>query len=106
MRRILVERAREKRRLKRGGDRQRVDLTAAEPEIVAPCDDLLALSEALDKLEQKNKRKADVVRLRFFAGLTNVQTADALGISPSTADNDWAYARCWLRMVIEGDDAG
>ena len=69
---------------------------------MAPCDDLLALSEALDKLEQKNKRKADVVRLSFFAGLTNVQTADALGISPSTADDDWAYARCWLRTGDRG----
>jgi RNA polymerase sigma factor (TIGR02999 family) len=104
MRRILVERARHKHRLKRGGDRQQVDLSIADPEIAAPCDDLLALNEALDKLERKDRRKGEVVKLRFFAGLTNAQTADALGISSSTADNDWAYARCWLRMVIDGED--
>ena len=61
-------------------------------------DDLLALHDALDRLEQKDRRKAALVKLRFFAGLTNEQAAAALGISASTADNDWAYARCWLRV--------
>jgi DNA-directed RNA polymerase specialized sigma24 family protein len=67
--------------------------------------DLLALDEALDKLEKKDNRKAELVKLRFFAGLTNTQAAAALGVSASTADNYWAYARCWLRMVMSGGDA-
>lgn len=103
MRRILIEHARRRRSLKAGGDRQRVEL----PDIAAPAntfgDDLLALHEALEKLEETDQRKAELVKLRFFAGLTNKQAADLLGISSSTADNDWAYARCWLRLEIEGE---
>jgi RNA polymerase sigma factor (TIGR02999 family) len=100
MRRILIERARHKNSQKRGGSYQRVDL----PEVVTTADpsfpDLLALHEALAKLEQKDRRKAELVKLRFFAGLTNEEAATALGISPSTADNDWAYARAWLRLEM------
>jgi RNA polymerase sigma factor (TIGR02999 family) len=100
MRRILIDRARHNNSLKAGGDRHRVLL----PDIQAPdedsFDDLLALNRALEKLEAKDKRKADVVKLRFFAGLTNEQAAQTLGISTSTADNDWAYARAWLRVEI------
>jgi RNA polymerase sigma factor (TIGR02999 family) len=101
MRRILVERARHKRSLKAGGDRDRqvmpenIQAPGPGPEI-----DLLALNEALEKLERQDKRKAELVKLRFFAGLTNEQAAQALGISTSTADNDWAYARSWLRLEI------
>jgi RNA polymerase sigma factor (sigma-70 family) len=69
-------------------------------------DDLLALHEALDKLEKKDPRKAELVKLRFFAGLTNEQAAEALGVSPATADNDWAYARSWLRLEIAGAPGG
>jgi RNA polymerase sigma factor (TIGR02999 family) len=105
MRRIMVERARQKQSLKAGGDRRRVDLEHAEPEIAAPCDDLLALDEALERLEKTDKLKAQVVKLRFFAGLTVPQTAEALGISASTADNYWAYARAWLRLAVSGDQA-
>ena len=105
MRRILVERARHKKSLKAGGGRQRVELAGVEPVAEEPCDDLLGLDAALEKLEQKDKRKADLVKLRFFAGLTNEQAAQALGISASTADNDWAYARSWLRLEI-GREAG
>ncbi len=101
MRRILVERARQKRSLKRGGDRQRVELDAVEPGREDSDDRVLAISEALDKLEQKDPRKAELVKLRFFAGLTIEQAATVLGISPSTADNDWAYARSWLRLELE-----
>jgi RNA polymerase sigma factor (TIGR02999 family) len=101
MRRILVERARHKRSLKAGGDRRRLELTDIEPAIAEPAVDLLALHEALEKLEQQDKRKAELVKLRFFAGLTIAQAAQALGVSPSTADNDWAYARCWLRLEME-----
>ena len=103
MRRILVENARKKRAIKRAGDRQRVDLDQVAPSIEAPCDDVLALNEALEKLEAKHKLKAEVVKLRFFAGLTIPQVAQALGISSSTADNYWAYARAWLRLEMSAD---
>ncbi len=96
MRRILVEQARRKGALKAGGGRQRVQLSDVDPEIESPKVDLLALDEALKKLEQREPRKSKLVKLRFFAGLTNQQAAEALGISASTADNDWAYARSWL----------
>lgn len=98
MRRILIERARHKHTLKAGG--LRVDLPEAEFADAAANDpvDVLALNDALEELEQSNARRAGVVKLRFFAGLTIEQTAAALGISPSTADNDWAYAKTWLRV--------
>jgi RNA polymerase sigma factor (TIGR02999 family) len=102
MRRILVERARHKQSLKAGGDWQRIDLAAVEPITSAPDLDLIALSEALDKLHRQNPRQAQLVKLRFFAGLTNQQAAETLGISDSTADNDWAYARCWLHLELGG----
>jgi RNA polymerase sigma factor (TIGR02999 family) len=102
MRRILVERARHKRSLKAGGGRRRQEL----PDIAAaeggPQLDVLALHEALAKLESHDKRKAELVKLRFFAGLSIAEAAQVLGISPSTADNDWAYARSWLRLEMEG----
>ena len=100
MRRILVEQARRKGALKAGGGRQRVGLSNVDPEIDGPKVDLLALDEALEKLEQSEPRKAKLVKLRFFAGLTNQQAAEALGVSASTADNDWAYAKSWLRVEI------
>jgi RNA polymerase sigma factor (sigma-70 family) len=105
MRRILVERARHKKSLKSGGGRRRVALPDAELVIQEPCADVVALHEALEKLERKDKRKADLVKLRFFAGLTNEQAAKMLGISTSTADNDWAYARSWLRLEMAGESA-
>jgi RNA polymerase sigma factor (TIGR02999 family) len=106
MRRILVERARHKRSLKAGGDRRRQELADVEPSVDGPDLDLLALNEALEKLESKDRRKAELVKLRFFAGFTTEEAAGLLGISTSTADNDWAYARCWLRveMAGRGDD--
>ncbi|HVX59706.1 MAG TPA: ECF-type sigma factor [Pirellulales bacterium] len=105
MRRILVERARHKQSLKAGGDRQRLELADIEPAIAGPDLDLLALDEALEKLERQDRRRAELVKLRFFAGLSIEQAADALGVSTSTADNDWAYARCWLRLEMEGNSA-
>jgi RNA polymerase sigma factor (TIGR02999 family) len=100
MRRILIEQARRKRTKKAGG--LRLELADFEAAIENSCSqlDLLALNEALDKLEATDKRKADLVKLRFFAGLTNAQAAEALGVSSSTADNDWAYAKTWLRVEM------
>jgi RNA polymerase sigma factor (TIGR02999 family) len=102
MRRILVERARHRQRLKAGGDRQRQELPDIELAGAGSRPDLLALHEALTRLKQQDRRRAELVKLRFFAGLTIAEAARALGISDSTADNDWAYARSWLRLEIEG----
>jgi RNA polymerase sigma factor (TIGR02999 family) len=102
MRRILVERARHKRSLKAGGDRRRQELPDIEAAEGGSQLDLLALHEALTKLESQDKRRAELVKLRFFAGLSIAEAAQVLGISTSTADNDWAYARSWLRLEIEG----
>jgi RNA polymerase sigma factor (TIGR02999 family) len=106
MRRILVERARHKQTLKAGGGHPRQDLPDIEAPAAGPDLDLLALHEALAKLENQEPRKAQLVKLRFFAGLTVPEAAQALGISPSTADNDWAYARCWLRLEMGGSAEG
>jgi RNA polymerase sigma factor (TIGR02999 family) len=100
MRRILVEQARHKKSQKAGGGRRRVELAEVEPAIRGSDEELLALDEALERLAAKDPRKAELVKLRFFAGLTNEQAARALGISASTADNDWAYARSWLRLAM------
>jgi RNA polymerase sigma factor (TIGR02999 family) len=96
MRRILVENARRKSRQRRGGDRQREVLdeqTLAEP---AEDEQLLELDAALDKLQLAHDRAAQVVKLRYFAGLTNEQAAEMLGVSTATTDRDWAYAKVWL----------
>jgi RNA polymerase sigma factor (TIGR02999 family) len=102
MRRILVERARHKHSLKAGGGLRRHELADVEGCVDAPDDDLLALNQALQKLEQQDKRKAELVKLRYFAGLTIEEAAKALDISTTTADRDWLYARAWLRVEIEG----
>jgi RNA polymerase sigma factor (TIGR02999 family) len=104
MRRILVEQARHKRTVKAGGGRERVELAAVDPEIEGPKLDLVALNEALEKLAVKDPRKAELVKLRFFAGLTNQQAAQALGVATSTVDADWAYAKSWLRVEMAGEE--
>ena len=96
MRRILIENARRKQRRKHGGDKQRVEMQDADLMIDAPCDDLIALDEALTKLGEEDPAKADLVKLRYFAGLTLEQAAEVLGISRATADRHWSYARAWL----------
>ena len=101
MRRILIDRARHKRSLKAGGERQRQELPDIEAPSAEPEVDVLALDEALQKLEKQDERKAKLVKLRFFARLTIEQAAQVLGIATSTAQNDWAYARYWLRLKIE-----
>jgi len=106
MRRILVESARRKGRLKAGGSRRRVALEGLALAQDARGPDLLALDEALRKLEREEPRKAAVVKLRFFAGLTNEEAAEALGVSPATAENDWAYARAWLKVELGGGADG
>jgi len=105
MRRILIDHARHKASLKAGGDRRRVTLAGVDPGIEGLGIDLLALDEALKKLALTDPRKAELVTLRFFGGLSGEEAAKALGISPSTADNDWSYARAWLRVEL-GDGAG
>jgi RNA polymerase sigma factor (TIGR02999 family) len=96
MRRILIENARRKHRLKRGGDRRRVDLDRVEAVADAPEDDLLSLDEALGQLAAEDARKAELVKLRFFAGLSVEEAAHCLGVSRATADRWWTYARAWL----------
>ena len=102
MRRILIERARQKQRQIHGGGRRREEL---HPDLVAapePDDELLALDAALVKLAERDPVKARLVELRYFAGLTGDQAAEILGISPSTADRHWVYARAWLRREVQG----
>lgn len=103
MRRILIDNARCKQRLKRGGGQDKVDLDSAELAIEAPSDDLIALDEALAKLASTDKVKADLVKLRYFAGLTLEQAAEILGLSQTTAKRQWTYARAWLyRQITTG----
>jgi RNA polymerase sigma factor (TIGR02999 family) len=102
MRRILVDQARHKQTAKAGGGRRRIELSDIEPAVPEPGVDLLALHDALDRLEATDKRKAELVKLRFFVGFTIEEAAQALGISVSTATTDWAYARCWLRLEVLG----
>jgi RNA polymerase sigma factor (TIGR02999 family) len=102
MRRILIERARSRNRLKRGGGRDgvRVELDEAAISDESRSEELLALDEILDKLERHDKRKADVVMMRYFAGLSIDETAAALGVSPATVKNDWTFARAWLNHEL------
>ena len=102
MRRILVDRARRKAAARHGGGRARLEL---KPDLVAapePREDLLALDEALDRLAAEDPLKAELVKLRYFAGLTLPDAAAALGLSERTAGRHWAYARAWLRRAVEG----
>jgi RNA polymerase sigma factor (TIGR02999 family) len=103
MRRILIDNARRKQRFKHGGGQKKVDLEDIEPAIEAPSDDLIALDEALEKLAKMDKVKADLVKLRYFAGLTLEQAAGLLNLPERTAKRYWAHARAWLyRQVNEG----
>ena len=107
MRRILIERARKEKRLKRGGDRERVlleDLDVAQNTGALDAIDLFALDEALEKLKAEDPGKAELVRLRFFAGLSLDQVARTLDISPATADRHWAYARAFLFHEMRSSD--
>jgi RNA polymerase sigma factor (TIGR02999 family) len=103
MRRILVDNARRKRAEKRGGQLAREDLDGVAIAAPAPSEDLLALDEALAKLEAKDPVKARLVKLRYFAGLSEEEAAQALGISRTTAHRHWRYARVWLLNELEED---
>jgi RNA polymerase sigma factor (TIGR02999 family) len=105
MRRILIEQARRKASHRAGGQRQRVALSDVEPAIQGPQLDLIALDAALEELAARDARAAEVVKLRFFAGLTMPQAAQALGVSLATAENDWAYAKSWLRLQLSDSDS-
>lgn len=96
MRRILVDNARRRGRLKRGGEFNRVDLDKLELTVNGPPDELISLDEALNDLANKHPDKSQLVKLRYFGGLTHEEAAQAMGISTSTADRHWAFARAWL----------
>ena len=96
MRRILIDRARRKRAYRHGGGQQRVDLEHVDLASAADDDQVLAVNDAIDKLAAQSKPEAELVKLRYFVGMTLEEAADALGISARTADNYWAHARAWL----------
>jgi RNA polymerase sigma factor (TIGR02999 family) len=102
MRRILVENARSKRRLKRGGGRARLPLEEAELLAPEPREDVLALDEALTELATTDRAAADLVQLRYFGGMSIPDAAPVLGVSPRTAERLWTFARAWLRDRIQG----
>jgi len=101
MRRILIENARRKQRLRHGGDRQKADLSPDDLAIEPPADNIIALDEALTDLAKTEPSKAEVVKLRYFAGLTLEQAAQVLDISPATAKRHWVYAKAWLFRRIQ-----
>jgi len=103
MRRILINRARDKQREKRGGQRRRIDLESIEVALETPADDLLALDEALEQLAAEDRLSSELVKLRFFAGLSQGDAAAFLGIPRRTADRHWAFARAWLYQRLRGD---
>jgi RNA polymerase sigma factor (TIGR02999 family) len=104
MRRILVEQARRRRRVKHGGDRQRVGLEEALSIAEAPADDLVALDEALNRFEKVDPVAAQLVKLRYFAGLPMPQVAKTLGLSLRTAERNWTYAKTWLHRALAKAD--
>ncbi len=101
MRRILVDSARRKQRVKRGGQRQRVDVDELELPSPMPDEELLALDEALNKLGEFDPRAAEVVKLCFFVGLTQEEAANELGVSLATVERTWAFARAWLFREVQ-----
>jgi RNA polymerase sigma factor (TIGR02999 family) len=105
MRRILIENARRKRRLRHGGGQRRVELTEEHLQVEAPVDDLLTLDEALNQLAAVDHQAAELVKLRYFAGMTTEQAAEVLGLADRTAYRTWSFARGWLfRYVNKAED--
>jgi RNA polymerase sigma factor (TIGR02999 family) len=105
MRRILVDQARHKRSQRGGGNFQRIELSSVEPAVGANPLDMLALDEALHQLASRDPRAAKLVKLRFFAGLTVSEAAQALSVSVATAENEWAYAKSWLKLQLSTSDS-
>ena len=105
MRRILVENARRKRRVRHGGGRKRLTLADLDLVVEPPDEDLLALDEVLGRLDAEHPEVAAVVKLRYFAGMTAAQAADALNLSLRTANRHWAFARAWLFDALGSADA-
>lgn len=103
MRRILVEKARRKKRLKHGGELQRQDFDNVQIEAAEVHEDLVALDAALDRLKTVDPQAVELVQLRYFAGLSNADAAGMLEISPRTADRVWAFARAWLYREVAGE---
>ena len=104
MRRILIDRARRKRAVRHGGDQHRVDIQEVDLASSTDDDQLLAVSDALDKLAVQHKVEAELVKLRYFVGMTNDEAAEVLGISPRTAKYYWTHARAWLFHAINSRD--
>lgn len=104
MRRILVERARRVRRIKHGGERQRVGLELADVLVPEQSVDILALEEALQEFERLDPRRCEVVKLRYFVGLSLDETAEMLGVSKRTVNTDWNLARAWLKLQLGKGD--
>ena len=103
MRRILIDKARRKASQKRGGDQPPEELHESRIELRAPSAEILAVHDALDALAAEDRMAAEVVKLRYFVGMTIPEIADALGLAPRTADRHWAFARAWLKQAIEGE---
>jgi RNA polymerase sigma factor (TIGR02999 family) len=101
MRRILIERARSKKRLRRGGDRQRVDLESVTVAMDDPDEIVLAMHEALDRLEKRDPLKARIVKLRYFVGMSHEEIATALGLAEPTVRRHWAFTRSWLYAELK-----
>jgi len=104
MRRILVDQARRKAAIKRGGDRQRVDVDLLSLQTPTPGTDLVALDEVLQRLELVSPRKAQIVNLRYFAGLTIDETAATLGVSAGTIEREWRYIKSWIFVELTDHD--
>jgi RNA polymerase sigma factor (TIGR02999 family) len=105
MRQVLVDHARRKKSLKRGGDRKRIDTEDFDVPLAAPVEDILALDDALERLAADDPRKAEIVKLRCFAGLARDETAAAMGVSPSTIDREWRYIVARLHKELTGNDS-
>lgn len=103
MRRIIVEQARRKMAKKRGGDQRRIPIEQAQPTTEPPSEDILAVDEAVKRLEEYDPRKGQIVNLRYFARLTTAETASALGISVGTVEREWRYIRAWLQRELKAD---
>jgi len=103
MRRILIERARAQGRLRHGGDRRRVPMTGVDVATAADPNDLLVVDEALQRLKKADPRAGEVVQMRFYAGLSEAETAAALGLSERTVRREWEYARAWLVAALRGE---